>query len=87
MKYERRMKTLTINEMNLLLTMIKRTGKDGFYDFQGSTKSIQNLCSKGLLEINPFYQSIKGEISLRVLPNAPFLLKNYLEESKRNNYP
>ncbi|WP_026572834.1 endonuclease domain-containing protein [Bacillus sp. UNC438CL73TsuS30] len=86
MMYERLMKTLTTDEMNLLLTMIKGTNKDGFYVFQGSIESIQKLCSKGLLEINPFYRSIKREISVRVLPNAPLLLKQYIDENKSNKY-
>lgn len=82
---ERMTKTVTTNEMGILSRMIEGSSKDGYYVFEGSIDSIQNLFSIGVIEINPFYRSRKQEISVRVLPSALIFGSYYNTEKKKSN--
>jgi len=81
-RYYKLLKNLSIHDKKIIWMAMKSVSKDGFYIFHGHKKTIEHLCTFQLLEVNPFYFSKKNEISVRVLPYAPYLLRAYTSKNR-----
>jgi very-short-patch-repair endonuclease len=79
-KYYKLMKNLSIQDKKLLWMFMQNASRDSYYIYRGKRESIENLCNLDLLLINDFYRGSSREISVKVLPSSPYLLKAYLRK-------
>ncbi|RAP74364.1 endonuclease domain-containing protein [Paenibacillus montanisoli] len=77
------LQTLSTNDKKIMYFIISNTSKDGVSLYFGTKQSLLPLLELNLLVFNSSYRpSSKGELSLFVLPQAPYLLREIIRYAK-----
>ena len=70
-----KMRRLEQGDKRLLWQFIQESNKENVIIYEGKHSQLTNLLNERLIVKNPIYQPRKKELSLFILPEAPYLIR------------